>query len=173
MLKPILIVEDSANDLELILLALEKSRLANPVFTVRDGAEALDFLRRRGQWETASHEHPCVILLDKKLPKIDGHQVIKAVRADAALRYIPIVMLTSSREEADLTRSYDLGVNGYVVKPVKYADFLAAVNDIGMYWAVLNEPIEPALKQKDEEGITVTSLNAEKNSIETVERKPD
>jgi len=133
-------VEDNPNDIELTLIALEKSRLANPVVSVRDGAEALDYLRREGQWSTRTDENPAVILLEKKLPKIDGHEVLKSVRADDRLKRIPVVMLTSSREEKDLLRSYDLGVNAYVVKPVEFDDFMAAISDLGMFWAVLNEP---------------------------------
>ena len=140
MLRPILLVEDNVNDIELTLIALEKTRLANPVVSIRDGAEALDYLRREGQYADRKDENPVVILLDKKLPKIDGHEVLKAVRADDKLKRIPVVMLTSSREEKDLLRSYDLGVNAYVVKPVEFDDFMAAINDLGMFWAVLNEP---------------------------------
>ena len=140
MLRPILLVEDNVNDIELTLIALEKTRLANPVVSIRDGAEALDYLRREGQWSTRTDENPAVILLDKKLPKIDGHEVLKSVRADDRLKRIPVVMLTSSREEKDLLRSYDLGVNAYVVKPVEFDDFMAAISDLGMFWAVLNEP---------------------------------
>ncbi|MFM0415110.1 response regulator [Paraburkholderia aromaticivorans] len=140
MLRPILLVEDNPNDVELTLIALEKTRLANPVVSLRDGEEALQYLRREGQWANRSEDNPAVILLDKKLPKIDGHEVLKAVRSDENLKRIPVVMLTSSREESDLLRSYDLGVNAYVVKPVAFDDFMAAINDLGMFWAVLNEP---------------------------------
>ena len=140
MLRPILLVEDNPNDVELTLIALEKTRLANPVVSLRDGEEALQYLRREGQWADRAEENPAVILLDKKLPKIDGHEVLKAVRGDDHLKRIPVVMLTSSREESDLLRSYDLGVNAYVVKPVAFDDFMAAINDLGMFWAVLNEP---------------------------------
>ncbi|WP_111930893.1 response regulator [Paraburkholderia bryophila] len=140
MLRPILLVEDNPNDVELTLIALEKTRLANPVVSLRDGEEALQYLRREGQWADRAEENPAVILLDKKLPKIDGHEVLKAVRGDDNLKRIPVVMLTSSREESDLLRSYDLGVNAYVVKPVAFDDFMAAINDLGMFWAVLNEP---------------------------------
>ncbi|MGF6570995.1 Response regulator receiver domain-containing protein [Paraburkholderia fungorum] len=139
-LRPILLVEDNPNDVELTLIALEKTRLANPVVSLRDGEEALQYLRREGQWADRADENPAVILLDKKLPKIDGHEVLKAVRGDDGLKRIPVVMLTSSREESDLLRSYDLGVNAYVVKPVAFDDFMAAINDLGMFWAVLNEP---------------------------------
>lgn len=140
MLRPILLVEDNVNDIELTLIALEKTRLANPVVSIRDGAEALDYLRREGQYADRKDENPAVILLDKKLPKIDGREVLKHVRADDKLKRIPVVMLTSSREEKDLLRSYDLGVNAYVVKPVEFDDFMGAINDLGMFWAVLNEP---------------------------------
>lgn len=139
-LRPILLVEDNPNDVELTLIALEKTRLANPVVSLRDGEEALQYLRREGQWADRADENPAVILLDKKLPKVDGHEVLKEVRSDESLKRIPVVMLTSSREETDLLRSYDLGVNAYVVKPVAFDDFMAAINDLGMFWAVLNEP---------------------------------
>jgi len=139
-LRPILLVEDNPDDIELTLIALQRSRLANPVVSVRDGAEALDYLRREGAYAGRSDENPAVILLDKKLPKVDGHEVLREVRADDRLRRVPVVMLTSSREERDLLRSYDLGVNAYVVKPVEFDDFMAAINDLGVFWAVLNEP---------------------------------
>jgi CheY-like chemotaxis protein len=139
-LRPILLVEDNPNDVELTLIALEKTRLANPVVSLRDGEEALQYLRREGQWRERAEENPAVILLDKKLPKIDGHELLKTVREDEKLKRIPVVMLTSSREESDLLRSYDLGVNAYVVKPVSFDDFMAAISDLGMFWAVLNEP---------------------------------
>jgi CheY-like chemotaxis protein len=139
-LRPILLVEDNPNDVELTLIALEKTRLANPVVSLRDGEEALQYLRREGQWADRADENPAVILLDKKLPKVDGHEVLREVRGDEKLKRIPVVMLTSSREETDLLRSYDLGVNAYVVKPVAFDDFMAAINDLGMFWAVLNEP---------------------------------
>lgn len=140
MLRPILLVEDNPNDVELTLIALEKTRLAKPVVSLRDGEEALLYLRREGPWASRAEENPAVILLDKKLPKIDGHELLKIVRSDDKLKRIPVVMLTSSREETDLLRSYDLGVNAYVVKPVAFDDFMAAINDLGMFWGVLNEP---------------------------------
>ncbi|MDR5856222.1 response regulator [Caballeronia sp. LZ062] len=138
-LRPILLVEDNDNDIELTLVALEKAKVANPVDVVRDGVEALEYLRREGQWNSRKDEHPVVILLDKKLPRLDGHDVLKRIKSDDELRHIPVVMLTSSREETDLTRSYDLGVNAYVVKPVKFNDFMDAIRDVGGFWAVLNE----------------------------------
>lgn len=140
MLRPILLVEDNLDDIELTLIALEKSRIANPVVSVRDGVEALEFLRREGQWSSREKINPAVILLDKKLPRLDGHEVLAAIRESDELRRIPVVMLTASREEKDLLRSYDLGVNAYVVKPVEFDDFMGAINDLGMFWAVLNEP---------------------------------
>jgi CheY-like chemotaxis protein len=140
MLKPILLVEDNPNDVELTLLALERSNLANEVITVRDGAEALDYLCRRGAYQDRDTGNPAVILLDLKLPKVDGLQVLQRVKGDPLLRSIPVVMLTSSREEPDLQRAYQLGVNAYVVKPVGFQTFIEAIQDLGVFWAVLNEP---------------------------------
>lgn len=139
-LRPILLVEDNPKDLELTLAALERSRLANDVVVARDGVEALDFLYRRGQFGDREEGHPAVVLLDLKLPKVDGLEVLEAVKCDAELKSIPVVMLTASREEVDLIRSYRLGVNAYVVKPVGFREFLDAVRDLGVFWAVLNEP---------------------------------
>lgn len=140
MLKPILLVEDNPKDLELALIALEKSQLANDVIVARDGAEALDYLFCRGKYDSRVAGNPAVVLLDLKLPKLDGHQVLEIIRADANLRSLPVVILTSSMEEQDLLRSYQIGVNAFVVKPVKFQDFLDAVAELGMFWAVLNEP---------------------------------
>ncbi|MFP5391368.1 MAG: response regulator [Gammaproteobacteria bacterium] len=140
MLKPILLVEDNPNDLELTLIALEKSQLANEVIIARDGAEALDYLHRRGQFSDRPVGNPAVVLLDLKLPKVDGLEVLRDIRGSAALRSMPVVMLTSSKEEQDLLRSYELGVNAYVVKPVDFAEFVRAIADLGIFWAVLNEP---------------------------------
>jgi CheY-like chemotaxis protein len=139
-LKPILLVEDSPKDLELTLVALAKSHLANDVVVVRDGEEALDYLFRRGTHDGRSVGNPAVVLLDLKLPKVDGLQVLEQIKKDPDLRSVPVVMLTSSREEQDLLRSYKLGVNAYVVKPVDFKEFVAAIGDLGMFWAVLNEP---------------------------------
>jgi len=139
-LRPILLVEDNPKDLELTLAALERSRLANDVVTVRDGVEALDYLYCRGEFAGRHPGHPAVVLLDLKLPRMDGLQVLEQVKKDEDLRSIPIVMLTASREEIDLMRSYKLGVNAYVVKPVGFKEFLDAVRDLGVFWAVLNEP---------------------------------
>lgn len=140
MLKPILLVEDDPNDLELTLVALERSQLANEVVVVRDGAEALDYLFKRNTFSDRDDGNPAVLLLDLKLPKVDGLQVLEAIRATEELRSIPVVMLTSSREEPDLSRAYQLGVNAYVVKPVEFKEFVGAISDLGIFWAVLNEP---------------------------------
>ncbi|UXY15383.1 response regulator [Chitiniphilus purpureus] len=140
MLKPILLVEDNPNDLELTLVALERSQLANEVIVVRDGAEAVDYLFRRGLYAARPDGNPAVILLDLKLPKLNGLEVLKIVRDAEELRSVPTVMLTSSREEPDLASAYQLGVNAYVVKPVEFRDFVAAISELGIFWAVLNEP---------------------------------
>jgi len=140
MLKPILLVEDNPNDLELTLIALEKSQLANEVIVVRDGAEALDYLNCKGNFLNRPAGNPAVILLDLKLPKVDGLEVLRHIRGTPSLKSAPVVMLTSSREEQDLLRSYELGVNAYVVKPVDFQEFVRAISDLGIFWAVLNEP---------------------------------
>jgi DNA-binding response OmpR family regulator len=140
MLKPILLVEDNPHDLELTLIALSKSQLANEVVIARDGAEALDYLHRRGQYADRTPGHPAVVLLDLKLPKVDGLEVLKEIRTNSDSKSQPVVMLTSSREEQDLVRSYELGVNAYVVKPVDFTEFVRAISDLGIFWAVLNEP---------------------------------
>lgn len=146
MLKPILLVEDNPKDLELTLLALEKSKLLNEVVTVRDGAEAIDYLFRRGAYAERPAGNPAVVLLDLKLPKVDGLQVLEKVKAEPTLQAVPVVMLTASREEQDLIRSYRLGVNAYVVKPVAFKDFIEAIQDLGVFWAVLNEPPPGSLR---------------------------
>ncbi|MCQ4305864.1 two-component system response regulator [Stutzerimonas frequens] len=147
MLKPILLVEDNPHDLELTLIALERSQLANEVVIMRDGAEALNYLQRTGAYADRADGNPAV-LLDLKLPKVDGLEVLKTVRETAELRSIPVVMLTSSREEPDLMKAYELGVNAYVVKPVEFKDFVAAISDLGIFWAVLNEPPPGSLRLK-------------------------
>jgi CheY-like chemotaxis protein len=138
-LKRLLLVEDSPRDAELILDALEGHQLAHEVVHVRDGADALDYLHRRGQFAGRSDGQPALVLLDLKLPKVDGLEVLRQIKGDAALRMIPVVMMTSSREEQDLLRSYQLGVNAYVVKPMKFQDFVEAVKQVGVFWAVINE----------------------------------
>jgi CheY-like chemotaxis protein len=140
MLKPILLVEDNPHDLELTLIALSKSQLANEVVIARDGVEALDYLKRRNAYADRPVGNPSVVLLDLKLPKVDGLEVLKEIRSDQGLRSQPVVMLTSSKEEQDLLRSYELGVNAYVVKPVDFNEFVRAIADLGIFWAVLNEP---------------------------------
>ena len=139
-LKPILLVEDNPKDVELTLVALAKSHLANEVIVARDGEEALDYLFKRGRHAARPSGTPAVVLLDLKLPKVDGLQVLEQIKSDADLRAVPVVMLTSSREEQDLLKSYRLGVNAYVVKPVDFKEFVAAIGDLGVFWAVLNEP---------------------------------
>jgi CheY-like chemotaxis protein len=138
-LKQILLVEDSARDAELILDALEGNKLANEIVHVRDGAEALDYLYRRGLFAGRPDDQPALMLLDLKLPKVDGLEVLRQIKGDATLRVIPVVMMTSSRQEQDLVRSYELGVNAYVVKPMKFQDFVDAVKQVSAFWAVLNE----------------------------------
>jgi CheY-like chemotaxis protein len=138
-LKRILLAEDNPDDVELTLEALQGHQLANEVVVVRDGAEALDYLFRRGHFLSRPAGHPAVVLLDLKMPKIDGLEVLRQIKSDESLRTTPVVMLTSSREEADLVQSYRLGVNAYVVKPVDFGDFIEAVRNLGLFWAVLNE----------------------------------
>lgn len=139
-LKRVLLAEDSPKDVELTLEALSEYRLANEVVVARDGAEAWDYLNRRGKFADRPAGNPAVVLLDLKMPKMDGLEVLKAMKADEKLRTIPVVMLTSSREERDVVESYSLGVNAYVVKPVAFADFIDAVKNLGLFWAVLNQP---------------------------------
>lgn len=139
-LRPILLVEDNPRDLELSLAALARCKLANPIEVARDGAEALEYLRCAGAWAARDAIDPAVVLLDLKLPKIDGLEVLEQIKTNPMLRHIPVVMLTSSREERDLVSSYRLGVNSFVVKPVDFAAFLQAIQDLGMFWGVLNEP---------------------------------
>jgi len=145
-LKRILLAEDSANDLELTLAALAENRLANGVTIVRDGAEALDYLYYRGAYAKRSDGNPALVLLDLKMPKVDGIEVLRQIKQDADLKHIPVVMLTSSREEQDLLRSYELGVNAYVVKPVDFVEFMDAVRNLGGFWGVVNEPPPPIVK---------------------------
>lgn len=139
-LKPILLVEDNPRDIELTLAALEENRLANEVIVVRDGEEALDYLNRRGIFRLRAEGNPAVVLLDLKLPKIDGLEVLEEVKTNASLQTVPVVMLTSSREEPDLTKSYKLGANAYVVKPVDFNEFTKAIRELGLFWAVINQP---------------------------------
>ena len=146
MLKPILLVEDDPRDLELTLLALERSQLANEVVVVRDGAQALEYLQQEGEFASRPDGNPAVVLLDLKLPKVTGLEVLEVVRSTPSLKSIPVVMLTSSHEETDLLRSYELGVNAYVVKPVDFKQFVQAISDLGVFWAVVNEPPPGSLR---------------------------
>jgi CheY-like chemotaxis protein len=136
----ILIVEDDPNDLELTLTALADYNLANEVVVTRDGQQALDYLYCRGEFNTRSTGNPAVMLLDLKLPKVNGLEILQQIKSDERLRMIPVVVLTSSNEEKDMMRSYSLGVNAYVVKPVDFHEFVNAVKELGVFWAVINEP---------------------------------
>jgi CheY-like chemotaxis protein len=138
--RPILLAEDNPNDVELILTAFEEARLVNEIVTVNDGEQALDFLHRRGAHAHRTGPLPAVILLDLKMPRVDGREVLRQIRSDPGLRTIPVVVLTSSREESDLLQTYQLGVNAYVVKPVDFEEFINAVGKLGCFWALLNEP---------------------------------
>ena len=136
----ILMVEDDPKDVELTLTALEDYNLANEVVVARDGAQALDYLYRRGDFQNRPPGNPAVMLLDLKLPKVDGLEVLRQVKAEANLALIPVVVLTSSKEEKDMVASYKLGVNAYVVKPVDFHEFVNAVKELGMFWAIINQP---------------------------------
>ena len=147
-LKRILLAEDNERDVELTLAALEEYNLANEVVVARDGAEALDYLLHRGKHAEHSNGVPVVVLLDLKMPKVDGLEVLRVMRNDPNLKTIPVVMITSSREEQDLVRSYQLGVNAYVVKPVDFAKFVESIKQIGFFWAIINEPPPGAMKRE-------------------------
>jgi len=147
-LKRILLVEDSDNDVQLTLAALEETNLANEVDVVSDGQQALDYLYRRGRYAERFEGYPAVVLLDLKLPKLNGLEVLARIKGDPELKRIPVVMLTSSREEPDLTRAYSLGVNAYVVKPVGFSAFSSALKELGLFWVLLNQP-PPGTVHKD------------------------
>jgi DNA-binding response OmpR family regulator len=136
----ILMVEDDPKDVELTLTVLEEYNLANEVIVARDGEQALDYLYCRGEYQGRSSDNPAVMLLDLKLPKVDGLEVLKQIKSDATLRMIPVVVLTSSKEEKDMVASYKLGVNAYVVKPVDFHEFVNAIKELGVFWAVINQP---------------------------------
>lgn len=136
----ILMVEDDSNDVEMTLAALGEYNLANEVAVTRDGEEALDYLYCRGKYQSRSNENPAVLLLDLKLPKVDGLEVLRQVKSDDKLKMIPVVVLTSSNEEKDMVASYKLGVNAYVVKPVDFHEFVNAIKELGVFWAVINVP---------------------------------
>ena len=144
----ILMVQDDPKDVELTLTALEEYKLANEVVVTRDGEEALDYLYCRGNFQTRTHDNPAVLLLDLKLPKVDGLEVLQQIKSDEKLRMIPVVVLTSSREERDMVASYTLGVNAYVVKPVDFHEFVNAIKELGIFWAVINEPPPGSVRKK-------------------------
>jgi CheY-like chemotaxis protein len=139
-IKRILLAEDNPNDIELTLAAFHECRLANQVEVVRDGAEALDYIYQRGHFAERASGLPGVILLDLKMPRVDGLEVLRQIKSDPNLKQIPVVMLTSSREEKDLVFSYNLGVNAFVVKPVDFTQFVEAIRTLGVFWAIVNEP---------------------------------
>ena len=145
-LKRILLVEDNERDVELTLAALEEYNLANEVIVARDGAEALDYLYQRGKYSDRVDGLPAVVLLDLNMPKVDGMEVLQRMKLDPVLKQVPVVMVTSSRVEQDLVRSYELGVNAYVVKPVDFQKFIESIRQIGFFWAILNEPPPDAPK---------------------------
>jgi two-component system, response regulator len=146
-LKRILLVEDSSRDAELVLSALTEYHLANEVVHVRDGADALDYLYKRGEFAGRSNGQPAVVLLDLKMPRVDGIEVLRQIKGDPALKMIPVVMMTSSREEQDLFKSYQLGVNAYVVKPMQFHELVDAVKLVGGFWAITNEPPPVSLRR--------------------------
>jgi len=139
-LKRILLAEDNEKDVELTLAAMEEHHLANEVIVVTDGAEALDYLYRRGRFAARQNDQPAVVLLDLKMPKVDGLEVLRVIKSNPDLKSLPVVMLTSSHEERDLVESYRLGVNAYVVKPVDFQQFISAVKELGIFWALINQP---------------------------------
>jgi len=139
-IKTILIVDDSKNDIELAIAALSEKNLANEVVVAEDGVEALDFLHKRGKFAGYQNGNPAVILLDIKMPRMDGIEVLKYIRSEPKFRLIPVIMVTSSAEEKDLVESYQLGANSYVVKPVDIVQFIDAIKVLGQYWAVINQP---------------------------------
>ena len=142
-LKSILLAEDNPNDVELTLEALAQYNLANEVVVVEDGAEALDYLYCRGKYQDRIGGNPAVVLLDIKMPKVDGLEVLRIIKSDPALKAMPVVLLTSSREDRDLIDGYELGVNAYVVKPVDFVEFVDAVKQLGVFWAIINERPNP------------------------------
>jgi CheY-like chemotaxis protein len=144
----ILLVEDDPKDVELTLTALEEYNLANEVVVAKDGEEALDYLYGRGNFKARSNDHPAVLLLDLKLPKVDGLEVLQQIKSDEKLKLIPVVVLTSSHEEKDMVASYKLGVNAYVVKPVDFHEFVNAIKELGAFWAVVNEPPPGSIRKK-------------------------
>ena len=154
----ILLVEDDPLDVDLTLAALDEYKLAKNVFVVHDGAEALDYLYRRGKFKTRTGSNPMVVLLDNKMPKVSGLEVMKIIKADKVLKAIPIVVLTSSREAPDLVEFYQHGANAYVVKPVDASEFMKAVGQLGVFWGAVNEPLpEPGAEEPPPHNRAVTS----------------
>ena len=149
-IRTILFAEDNPRDVELTLEALGDHNLANNVIVVRDGVETMEYLRREGKYKQRKTGNPAVLLLDIKMPRMDGIEVLRAIRSDNELKMLPVVMLTSSREEQDLIKSYELGVNAYVVKPVDFKEFIEAVKQLGVFWAVINE-VPPAVILSDKD----------------------
>jgi len=144
----ILLVEDDPRDVELTMTALEEYNLSNEVEVTSDGEEALDYLYCRGKFHDRTCDNPAVLLLDLKLPKVDGLEVLRQIKSDDKLKVIPVVVLTSSREERDMVASYKLGVNAYVVKPVDFHEFVNAIRELGVFWAIINEPPPGSMKKK-------------------------
>lgn len=142
--KRILLVEDNPNDIELTLMALAEHNVSNEVVVTRDGEEALDYLHRRGSFENREEGNPTVVLLDLKMPKVDGLSALRQIRSDPDLKFIPVVLLTSSDEESDVAEGYNLGVNAYVVKPVDFHEFVDAIKKVGLFWSVTN--VAPPMK---------------------------
>jgi CheY-like chemotaxis protein len=143
----ILLVEDDPRDVELTLTTLGEYNLANEIVVARDGEKALDYLHCRGEFSTRANDNPAVMLLDLKLPKVDGLEVLQQIKSDKRLKLIPVVVLTSSQEEKDMARSYKLGVNAYVVKPVDFQEFVNAIKELGVFWGLINEPPPGSMKK--------------------------
>lgn len=158
LVRPILYIDDSARDTELSLAALEHHNLANQVVALRDGVEALDYLYRRGSYSDRPDRYPAVVLLDLKMPKVDGLEVLRQIKGDPQLKVIPVVVMTSSREERDLIQSYNLGVNAYVVKPIQFQEFIEAVRVLGAFWGLLNEPLKLGILSADNRPTDVVPL---------------
>jgi CheY-like chemotaxis protein len=146
-LKNILLVEDDPRDVELTLAALDEHKLANKVTVARDGEEALDYLYSRGNFESRAGSNPIFVLLDLKMPKVTGLEVLRQIKGEPQLRAIPVIVLSSSREQPDLNECYTLGVNAYVVKPVDFGEFMGAVKELGIFWAAINEPPPNSIKE--------------------------
>ena len=163
-IKNILLVEDDLNDVKLTLAALAEHNLANAVFVVHDGAEALDYLYHRGRYLDRAPGNPVVVLLDNKMPKVNGLEVLKIIKGDEQLKMIPVVVLTSSREAPDLIEFYKHGVNAYVVKPVDFVEFMAAVKKLGVFWAAVNEP-PPQTGMKETLILSGKDISSEKRGV--------